>query len=290
MTGYAGSEGRTKDDQWRWEIRSVNGKGLDIRLRLPQGFERLEQDIRKIVASRLKRGNLQMTLTLERARGIAVPVINQAALEAVLLAASEVAGRIMAPPPSVEGILSLRGVLEIAEPEATPAAQKKMQTAILKGLSQALDALTLNRGAEGAALGKILSENLDQIQLLTKKVDENPSRSAEAIRERLSEQVARLVEASNSLDKDRLHQEAALLATKADIREEIDRLYAHVEAARALLAGEGPVGRKLDFLAQEFNRESNTLCSKSNATEVTAIGLELKVIIDQFREQIQNLE
>jgi len=290
MTGFAGAEGRNGDTCWQWELRAVNGKGLDVRLRLPQGFERLEKDVRKMVAGQLKRGNLQITLSIDRDRGGAVPVINQEALEAVLRAADEVASRIGAKPPTVEGILALRGVLELAEPDISTEDHVAQDASIMQGLEAALDALRQNRGAEGEALGRVLSENLYQIELLTKRAEDNPSRKPEAIRARLEEQVSRLIDASNSLDGDRLHQEAAYLATKADIREELDRLIAHVAAARTLLAGEGPVGRKLEFLAQEFNRESNTLCSESNASEMTAIGLELKVIIDQFREQILNLE
>ncbi len=290
MTGYAGAEGRVLDIHWRWELRSVNGKGLDIRLRMPQGFERIEQDVRKAVAGRLKRGNLQVSLNIEREKGMPVPIINQEALDAVLQAVEQVSRRIETQAPAPDGILGLRGVLEVAEAETSKQDQVLQDKAILQGLGQALDALRANRGAEGAALGHVLEGNLAEIEALTKRAEQNPSRSPEAIRARLKEQVTRLIDVAQTMDSDRLHQEAAILATKADIREELDRLYAHVAAARSLLEGEGPVGRKLDFLAQEFNRESNTLCSKSNASEMTAIGLELKVVIDQFREQIQNLE
>ena len=290
MTGYADASGHHEDVDWQWQIRSVNGKGLDIRLRLPHGFDSIEVDIRKQVSARFKRGNLQVSLNIDREKSIGVPTINQAALDAVLLAAEQVGNRINTPVKSVENLLSLRGVLEISEPKISDEEQAVQNNAVMAGLSEVLDGLQVSRGREGAALGQILGGNLDRIKALTKQAEENPSRSVEAIQARLAEQVALLLQASNSLDQDRLHQEAAFLATKADIREEIDRLFAHVAAARALLAGEGPVGRKLEFLAQEFNRESNTLCSKSNAREVTAIGLELKVVIDQFREQILNLE
>ena len=290
MTGYAGVEGRTGDIGWQWQIRTVNGKGLDVRLRLPSGFEQIEQGVRKLIANRIKRGNLQITLTIDRENAMAVPTINEAVLDAVLVAAEKVATRLKAPQPTVEGILSLRGVLEMVEPAVSDTFGEALNRDIIEGLDDVLSDLRQSRGGEGAALGAILAQNLDQIEELTKNAEENPARSAEAIRTRLSGQVELLLEASNSLDVDRLHQEVAVLATKADIREELDRLYAHVEAARALLASEGPVGRKLEFLAQELNRESNTLCSKSNARELTAIGLELKVVIDQFREQILNLE
>ncbi len=290
MTGYASAEGRSGDAGWQWQIRAVNGKGLDIRLRLPSGFEAIEQDVRKCIAGRIKRGNLQVTLTVDRDNAVAVPTVNEAALEAVLAAAEKLAARLDAPKPTVEGILSLRGVLETVEPSSSGEIGDELVREVMQGLDEAVSALRKSRGGEGAALGKILNQNLDQIEKLTTQAEENPARSAESIRARLSDQVALLLEASNTFDRDRLLQEVALLATKADIREELDRLYAHVEAARELLASEPPVGRKLEFLAQEFNRESNTLCSKSNARELTAIGLELKVVIDQFREQILNLE
>jgi len=290
MTGYADASGRHEDMDWQWQIRSVNGKGLDARLRLPHGFDAIEVDIRKQIASRFKRGNLQVSLIIDRENSIGVPTINQAALDAVLVAAEQVSNRINTPVQSVENLLSLRGVLEISEPKISDDEQAVLNKAVMVGLSEVLDGLHVSRGREGTALAQILSGNLDRIDVLTKQAEENPARSVETIQARLAEQVALLLQASNSLDQDRLHQEAAFLATKADIREEIDRLFAHVAAARELLAGEGAVGRKLEFLAQEFNRESNTLCSKSNAREVTAIGLELKVVIDQFREQILNLE
>ena len=290
MTGYADASGRHEDMDWQWQIRSVNGKGIDVRLRLPHGFDAIEADIRKQIASRFKRGNLQVSLAIDREKGAGVPTINQAALDAVLLAAEHVAKRINSPVKSVESLLSLRGVLEISEPKISDDEQAVLNKVVMDGLGEVLDGLQISRSREGTALGQILGGNLDRIDALTKQAEDNPSRSVETIQARLAEQVALLLQASSSLDQDRLHQEAAFLATKADIREEIDRLFAHVEAARELLAGEGPVGRKLEFLAQEFNRESNTLCSKSNAREVTAIGLELKVAIDQFREQILNLE
>ncbi len=290
MTGYADASGRHEDMDWQWQIRSVNGKGLDVRLRTPHGFDAIEADVRKQISSRFKRGNLQVSLAIDREKGASVPTINQAALDAVLVAAEHVAGRINSQVQSVESLLSLRGVLEISEPKISDDEQALLNKAVMDGLGEVLDGLQVSRSREGSALDQILGDNLDRIDALTKQAEDNPSRSVEAIQARLAEQVALLLQASSSLDQDRLHQEAAFLATKADIREEIDRLFAHVEAARELLAGGGPVGRKLEFLAQEFNRESNTLCSKSNAREVTATGLELKVVIDQFREQILNLE
>ncbi len=290
MTGFAGTEGSLEGYSWRWEIRSVNGKGLDIRLRLPSGLERLEQEIRKRVSSAVKRGSIYLSLAVEDQQQLSVPVINQSALDAVLSAIEDIAGRTKTKKPTADGILALRGVLELVEAKLSPEHREHRKTALLASLDAAIDAFCQVRMQEGAALAKTLAQNVDTIENLTQKAEQNPSRSVEAINARIGEQIGRIMDASSSLDEDRLYQEAAILATKADIKEEIDRLFAHIAAARQLLAGSGPVGRKLDFLAQEFNREANTLCSKSNASEITAIGLELKVIIDQFREQIQNLE
>jgi len=198
--------------------------------------------------------------------------------------------RIDARRPSLDGILNIKGVLEFREPELSTEDRDARNQAVLAGFISALEDLKAMRLSEGAALAKVLGSQVERIGALTHAVEVEPSRSPEAIRARLAEQVASLMDTGASLDRDRLHMEAALLATKADLREEIDRLKAHVEAARALINGKTAAGRRLDFLAQEFNRETNTICSKSNAAPVTAIGLDLKVLIDQFREQVQNLE
>lgn len=290
MTGYADASGRQGDSDWQWQIKSVNGKSLDARLRMPSGFEALEADVRKRISSRFKRGNMQISLSIDRKDSAGIPTINEATLDAVIKAAEQVSNRIGVPVQGVEGLLSLRGVLETLDVKISEEEQAELNKAVLSGLNETLDALQKSREGEGAAMGRVLQNNLDQIEALTKQAEENPARSVEAIQARLGEQVALLMQGVSNLDVDRLHQEAAFLATKADIREEIDRLFAHVEAARELLSNGGPVGRKLEFLAQEFNRESNTLCSKANAREVTAIGLELKVLIDQLREQVLNLE
>jgi uncharacterized protein (TIGR00255 family) len=217
-------------------------------------------------------------------------VVNEAVLSQVLAGMARIRERIDAAPPTVDGILAIRGVLDIAEAEADDEARAAADAAILAGLGEALAALAQARGREGAAIGAILAGRIDQIATLTRQAEAVPARQPEAIRRKLAEQIAALLDAVPALDPDRLHQEAVLLATKADIREEIDRLDAHVAAARELLETGGAVGRRLDFLAQEFNREVNTLCSKSNDRSLTAIGLELKATVDQLREQIQNLE
>lgn len=289
MTGFARSEGGS-EPRWTWELRSVNGKGLDVRIRLPSGFERLEQSVRETIARSFTRGNIQVLLTVEgRAPGQRV-VINEAVLAQVIEAMERVRGRIPVEPPTLDGILAIRGVLEVEDAIADEAAQAETDAAILAGLGRATDELSRSRRREGAAIGAVLDARIAEIAALTRQAEVSPLRQPEAIRARLAEQIATLLDAAPALDPDRLHQEAVLLATKADIREEIDRLDAHVTAARELLAAGGPVGRRLDFLAQEFNREVNTLCSKANDRSLTTIGLELKAVVDQLREQIQNLE
>lgn len=290
MTGFARHEGEAEDCRFVWELRSVNGKGLDVRLRLPQGHEALEQPVRKAAAAAFSRGNLQISLSVSATGAAVQAVVNEAALEAVIALVNQLGDRIDARRPALDGLLNIKGVLEFRDAEVSAETRIARDQSILDGFMTAVADLKSMRLSEGGALGRVLGDQLDSIQTLTLAVEADPSRSPEAIRTRLADQVASLMDASAGLDRDRLHMEAALLATKADLREEIDRLKAHVEAARALLGSDGAAGRRLDFLAQEFNRETNTICSKSNAAPVTAIGLDLKVVIDQFREQVQNLE
>ncbi|MGY5779085.1 YicC/YloC family endoribonuclease [Rhizobium sp. LEGMi135b] len=290
MTGFARREGTSGRGRWVWELRSVNGKGLDIRLRLPPGLERLEADVRKSIADRLSRGNLQVSLSLSVEESRVEVVVNQDALAAVLALRDQLAGIIDPAPLRLESLMAVRGLVEFKEAEEDEDAVAARDADIMAGLEAALGDLRDMRRQEGDALGKVLRGHVATIETLTTTVERDPSRSPQEIAARLATQVAMLLDGSSGLDRDRLHAEAALLATKADLREEIDRLKAHVAAARDLMSKGGPVGRKLDFLAQEFNRESNTICSKSNAAVVTAAGIELKVVIDQFREQVQNLE
>ncbi|MEM7301562.1 MAG: YicC/YloC family endoribonuclease [Pseudomonadota bacterium] len=290
MTGFARSQGHHGKYRWHWEMRSVNGKGLDLRLRLPSGFEALEPDVRKRAGNHLKRGNVQLSLSVEQDRSASGPTVNQAVLESVLQAIDELEENCDLSPSSAADILSLRGVLDVQDQEEDEDERKALIAALIDGLDAALSSLVSHRAEEGEAMAALLVDHLSELERLTLAAEANPSRSVEAIRERLARQVAELLEASDKLDPDRLHAEAAILATKADLREELDRLKAHIVSARNLIAETGPIGRKLDFLSQEFNREANTLCSKSNAAVVTAIGLELKVVIDQFREQVQNIE
>lgn len=289
MTGFARADGGS-DLRWTWELRSVNGKGLDVRIRVPPGFERLEPAIRERVASRLSRGNVQAQLSVDRRASGQRVIIDEAVLAQVIAAIKQIGERINAQPPTLDGILSVRGVVNLEDADADEETRAAIDTEILAGLDAALDGLAQARRREGVAIGALLMARLDEIAALTRRAESSPARQPETIRARLSEQIAALLDAAPALDPDRLHQEAVLLATKADIREEIDRLDAHVAAARDLLQKGGAVGRRLDFLAQEFNREVNTLCAKSNDRSVTAIGLEMKAVVDQLREQIQNLE
>ncbi|WP_208248408.1 YicC/YloC family endoribonuclease [Rhizobium sp. T1470] len=290
MTGFARCEGTSGRWRWAWELRSVNGKGLDLRLRLPPGLERMENDVRRLAGERFSRGNMQASLSVSAGESRIETVLNQEALSAVLALRDQLGGIIDPAPLQLDTLLAIRGIIEFRETEDGDEAIAARDSDIVEGLITALADLRQMRELEGAALSRVLLDHIATIEGLTQTIDRDPSRSPQEIAGRLAAQVALLMDGSGKLDRDRLHAEAALLATRADLREEIDRLKAHVVAARDLLSKGGPAGRKLDFLAQEFNRESNTICSKSNVAAVTAAGIELKVAIDQFREQVQNLE
>jgi len=290
MTGFARVEGRSDAVNWVWEVRSVNGKGLDFRTRIPPGYDRLQPLIRKRVAHYFSRGNLQIHLVLERFDAPPVPVVNQPALDAVIVAVEALQKKLDCRAPAAEQILAIKGVLEIGEPEESEEQRDTLDGLIMADFNVLLKELETARAGEGKAVAGFLNDQLNQIEKLTLAVSNDPSRTLKQIKIHLNQQVSRLLDNTSGLDLDRLHQEAAILATKADLREELDRLNAHIVAARELLGGEGPHGRKLEFLCQEFNRECNTLCSKSTAPAVTANGLDMKVVIDQFREQVQNLQ
>ncbi len=290
MTGFARADGSGGAYRWTWELRSVNGKGLDVRLRLPPGFEPLEAPARERLGAGLIRGNVQASLAMQSQAGVGRIRVNEDVLAEVIAAMERVGRRIAAQPPTLDGILALRGVVETVDEADDPEVRAALGADILADLDTALAALTADRWREGRAIGAVLTARLDEVARLVAAAEASPARTPEAIRARLAEQVSALVATGAALDPDRLHQEAVLIATRADIREELDRLVAHNAAARALLAEDGPVGRRLDFLAQEFNREVNTLCAKSNDRGLTAIGLDLKALVDQFREQVQNLE
>ena len=290
MTGFARGHGVTGAYAWSWEIKSVNAKGLDVRLRLPPGWDVVEVPVRKRATEELSRGTVYANLTVER-KGVAPTVkVNEQVLAAVLATLKGLSGKIEAAPATLDGILSLKGVIEVSDEDEREDERRAAETAIVKGFEEALSDLTAMRREEGTTLGKVLSARLAEIAALAARADKAPGRKPDAIKARLAEQVATLLAASQRFDSDRLHQEAIMLAAKADIREELDRLVSHVAQAQKLLAEGGAVGRRLDFLAQELHRESNTLTAKANDVELTNIGLELKTVVEQFREQVQNLE
>ena len=290
MTGFARVDGAAGNTVWHWELRSVNGRGLDVRLRLPQGSDAIEPKVREAVGRHVVRGSVTVSLNVE-SRGNALQIrLNEEALAQVVKAAEHIRELTEAAPPHADGLMAIKGVLEVVEAEESPEAAETRLTAMLGGLEEALAALVRARLSEGARLKTVLDANLAEIERLVRQVEASPARTPAAVAARLKEQVARLHEVSNGLDPERLHQEAVLIATRADVEEELKRLYAHIAAARELLAEEGAVGRKLDFLAQEFNREANTLCSKANDVDITRAGLALKTTIDQMREQVQNIE
>ncbi|MBA4208753.1 MAG: YicC family protein [Parvibaculum sp.] len=291
MTGFARVEGASGAARWHWELRSVNGKGLDARFRLPFGLDRLDARLRAELARQLRRGNCQITLTMERSAEASPLRVNRDALRTVVEAVAELRRTMETAPPRPEGILALKGVLENAEDvEETEEERAALDEALVASFAEAVSALARARAEEGAKLGTVLSGQIGLVEKLTADAAASPAATPEALKARIAAQVAELLGASPALSEDRLAQEAAILATKADIREELDRLIAHVAQARELLASDEPVGRRLDFLTQEFNREANTLCSKAADVSLTRIGLELKAVIDQFREQVQNVE
>ena len=290
MTGYARAQGGVPGISFSVEIKTVNARGLDIRMRTTPGYDALEGEVRRRIAKALARGSVTVNLNVDREGEGGRVVVNHEALAAVLGALREISAAVEAEKPTLDGILGLKGVLEQHDAPLDADAEERLEAAIYQAVDKALDELRASRRSEGAHLGEILAAHVSEIARLRDLAAAHPGRSRDALLARLREQVADLVASNAGLAEDRLAQEALLLATKADIREELDRLAAHVAAARDLLAAGGPVGRKLDFLSQEFNREANTLCSKSNAVDLTAIGLDLKAVIDQFREQVQNLE
>jgi uncharacterized protein (TIGR00255 family) len=290
MTGFARGHGVCGPYAWSWEIKSVNAKGLDLRLRLPPGWDAVEVPARKNATEKLSRGTVYANLTVERKGVLPTVKVNEPVMAAVLATLKSLSGKVDAAKPTLDGILALKGVIEITEEDEREEDRAAAEAAIVAGFDRLLADLIVMRREEGATLGRLLSARLDEIAALAARAEAAPGRKAEAIKARLAEQVATLLSASTRFDSDRLHQEAILMAAKADIREELDRLASHVEQARKMIADGGPVGRRLDFLAQELNRESNTLTAKSNDVELTNIGLGLKSTVEQFREQVQNLE
>jgi uncharacterized protein (TIGR00255 family) len=293
MTGFAREGGSLADgSSFIWELRSVNGRGLDVRLRLPNGYDGLEAPLKEAAARLLKRGNVNATLTVKREdRAASRLTPDPAALDQALRLALDLAARIPgAPPPRAEALLTLPGVLRAESVEPDEAEEEAKRTAVATAFARALDGLVASRRAEGAKLAAILGVLLDEVAALrdlaaTEAADQPALHAA-----RLRESLAALLEGERRVPEDRLAQEVALLATKSDVREELDRLSAHIAEARRLLSSGEAIGRKLDFLTQEFVREANTLCSKSASTALTRIGLELKAAIERLKEQSANVE
>ena len=291
MTGFARAEGRKDSRSWTWEVKSVNAKGLDVRCRVPAGFERLEHPARERVKGRFRRGNVTLALSVSSSKGEAGYRVNHVVLGEMLVTLPEIIKQVPdAGPPSVDGLLALKGVIEPVEDDITEDAREALDAEILADLDSALESLAAMRGDEGSKLALVLNERLDDIGRLCGEAEKLAETQPQAIHEKLKAQVQTLLDDMTALPDERLAQETALLASKADLREELDRLKAHLEAARGLMTADGGVGRKLDFLCQEFNRETNTLCSKSQNVGLTRIGLNLKATIEQFREQVQNIE
>ena len=293
MTGFANAEGSF--DAWRWnaELRSVNGKGLDLRLRLPDWVEGLEQSARAIMSSRLKRGNVNLNIRVSRDDAAGQTVVNSAQLDSVLAALREIEARALSTgldlaPSRAADIAVVRGVLEQEQAENTDTGPLK--DAILKDVQALVIALDDMRASEGDALAAILLGQLDEVKRLTAAAADLIEARKDKMSEQLKVNLARVLDGAPSADPDRVAQELAMIVVKTDVTEELDRLKAHIAAAKSLIDDGGGVGRKLDFLMQEFNREANTLCSKAQNNDLTTIGLDLKAVIDQMREQVQNVE
>ena len=291
MTGYARAQGQDADCSWTWEVKSVNGKGLELRTRMAGGYDFLEPSVRERLQKRFRRGNLTASLTVTQLAQGADIAVNEAALAKYV----EVARRWAAAAPdlapsSIAGLMALKGVLEVADGTVGPELGESREPAILKALDQAMDALGAMRLAEGRRMGQVLRGHLADIENLVQKAEKTASLDPQQIKGRLKQQVQALLDAVPALSEERLAQEAALLVQKGDVREELDRLKAHLAAALELMSAGEAVGRRLDFLCQEFNREANTLCSKAADMELTRIGMALKAVIEQFREQVQNIE
>lgn len=288
MTGFARVDGHGDGYSWTFEAKSVNGRSLDLRCRLPSGFDSVEATARADVPKRLARGNVNLTLTVNRAQAVSQLRINRELLAQVLEIAREIEGA-GAAAPRLDSLLAVRGIIEPVEEDETEA-RERVESALKGDLSKLIDQLAVNRLAEGARIAEVLNGHLDEIARLVDAASACASTQPEALREKLRTQVAAILGSFPALSEERLAQEAAILIGKADVREELDRLRAHIQAARDMMAEGGAIGRRFDFLCQEFNREANTLCSKSADVDLTRIGLSLKASIEQLREQVQNIE
>lgn len=290
MTGFAAKSDGLGDIRWQWEIKSVNGKGLDLRFRAPQGWEDLEPQLRKLVGQYIVRGNIQLNLRFETAITKSQLAVDQEALEQVIGAIKQVSSHIECSKPSAEAILAIKGVLHYEECTPDGDILEALQTALIASFEQLLTDFVMVRKKEGSALHSVLKAQLATMEQLVQTIADDPALTQDRIAQKLNQQIKQITQGKANLDADRLHAEIALLATKSDIREELDRLRTHLDSAQQLIVDTHPVGRKLDFLCQEFLRETNTICSKSSAASITQAGLDMKIVIEQFREQVQNIE
>jgi uncharacterized protein (TIGR00255 family) len=288
MTGFARAEGDESGISWVWEVKSVNGRSLDLRLRLAAGFDVLEPRLRAELSRRFRRGSFSGNLTVVRTTAPPLRVNREALIQLVALM-NELKGEIDAAPPRLDGLLSVRGVVETVEDEAEPIVEER-RLAILAGWATALDRLAAARAQEGARLAALMQLQIAEMAALVDAIGASAAAQPGAIRERLRASLESLAGLTPAIPEERIAQEFALLVTRSDIREEIERLRAHIDQAAELLQQGEPVGRRLDFLCQELNREANTLCAKSADIELTRLGMSLKAVIEQFREQVQNIE
>lgn len=290
MTGFARTQGAQGSWRWHWEVRSVNARGLDVRVRVPEGFDGLDQPARTLANERFSRGGITASLTLDGDPARGAVRINQEALTQVLAAVKQLRGMVDADPPRIDGILALRGVIETQPTPMSEAELAARDAAVLQSLAAGLDALGVARREEGARLDAILRQHTDRLAGLVTDAERLAEAQPEQLRTRLKNSIDEILKTRPGLSEERLAQEIATLLVKADVREEIDRLKSHLAQARGMYDAGGAQGRRLDFLAQEFNREANTLCSKSSDIQLTRVGLEMKATIDQLREQVQNVE
>ena len=290
MTGFARANGESHDHRWTWEAKSVNGRSLDVRIKVPFGYDRIELPAKKLAVDRLGRGSVSLTLSIESNNANSTLRINRPFLDELIELHGDFASRVDADPLKLETLLTVKGVIETADSAATSEVMEQTDIALLSTLDAAIDGLAASRRAEGKRLNALLADCLTSVEAACKIARKSDGARIGAIRDRLNAQIAELLDRPQELAEERLAQEVAVLATKADVREELDRLEAHCAAGRNLLAGSEPIGRRLDFLCQELNREANTICSKSSSQALTRIGLEMKATIDQLREQAQNVE
>ena len=294
MTGFARQAGQITTHEteatYTIELRSVNGKGLEIRLRLPSSLEAIEQEIRKHLASHIKRGNITANISVKIPENRTRQVLNETAFKDILAAAQKASEMSGLPMPGLDALLNIRSVIQEEEQPEPEDRMVDIQKTVMQAVHEATKTLISARKEEGQKLKEVLQERLSQIENLLTQAKTETSNQLPALKEKLAQNIAKLIEQNEELEEHRLHQEAILLSVKADISEELDRLNAHVAQAHDLLNRSEPKGRRLDFLCQEFNREANTMCSKAHTKEITYIGLELKTIIDQLREQVQNIE